>query len=1595
MKKRFLIIIITMLSILSLLCLASCVIDTAHADKKVSSISVDKISDWCYIGDDIDLTEASLYVVYEDDTVEYIPMLKSMLVTSSYNTNTAGRKTVTVLYKEASTTFEIDIVDPAVTKVTLVQLTGGDAPKNTYIRNTKFEVAGLELHMELEGGRIITMPVLSSMITFFDSSRLGVSEAEITYRSQKLYYEVTIIERTLVSIAVSSQPTSRTVYIGHNINPAGMVYAFTYDNAEVDLVAHNLVSSRISFAFNNSVASPSATVTVTYTENGTEKRFTTTFKTQVVSKNWASMEIIQEPVTAGILLSGAVYSPTGALITPEVRTNSTPINSILQGDTIDLSSGILRVTFDDGSTENIPMSDHYIKVYNNESTEKSEISGYRIEVSEERDVSAGDHFIRYTASKLSDEYIYDTDPSISVSVKDADGNHVSVHTNSDGKQLFEAVGGKIYIVTVTASVDMHTEVNGIPATVTHITNKSYFVYTVGAIAQRRVLDISSAGDYELIIIYSENEAWSINMNVRVLSREPERLELRSTDEVTGRTYIVGETVNITFVQYRLVYNNGDSDPWAPVTARMLSTDSTLSCVEPTSVRQKTISFSTNYNGRTYTSISMAVQIEPVAVVDALLDPPTNNYISAGGSLLNNLAGGTVTAYMNNSSKAVYALSQLYADGYISFIPDPDSEDNTLVRDTPYTGYYIYTVGGKQLEMAFEYYVVDFRVTQLDLRINTEEFKDTYYENEPLNFAGLELWALYASGQSEEISITEELLYRYSLGDSYVTLRYKGATVSYSVYIIKSEIVKIEIENLPRTVYFVADRIDFLDLANIIIRKIYNNGNVEKEIGINLVDNNENTPGWRFKNKDEVFFTLAAYYGHKQTVILSYKYEVANPITGLPEIAELTVEYVIEVSDSEIASISIYNPSSQPTDILCNAAAGFPLNLYNKLLYVSYRYGSTGGIVVSEIPLTADMVEYSVNDLTVGKRKVIINYNGVYAENVYVNVTDTYLDELIVEVVPKTKYMIGESLDLSTGLVRRIFKSYTSENLSWSDVIPMSIGDSTEAEVGFNSNISEGSIGASGYVTQTVIIPHYGKSYTVDVQIYKKFDAKVNYYSTISFYGDVSLPYAAISKDVADFAVPSFGVFFLNENELLNELPGDLADTVTELDEYGNVVSVRYMVEMSGGVIKYFIAVICEDRDLADGSTKVCYIDEALIITAENYPTSPAASGNRYLILARVYGNKYYNPANYAIKEMKIINRFIQITASPSNETATVWTINTTNNERAAYLVSVYIENKVARDSSISIALATPLKTGFEIIVTNFGNNSKLNIETEIRSAITQTYYGYYIYVTDEYGNIFQRPKESKTRLTGAEIVEGSEISDAVSIIDFSERTGVNIRTFDEVRGGKPIVEQFSFGMVGGGLIAVRTGRFFIIELFTGGLIRIPGNDVHYLVDPVNNVYKTGYQMEYADYYDSLGKSISGYDMLNYQGEESTVHNPNYFITYSKNIYIIKPKEVREIVFAGAAWNDTEKVYKITGYASEAGITLDGRYYVVGNNAWTSIGYDQLRLYRKEGESWVLLDRNTLITTQGTYKAEVCYNYIPAAGYKELVEPQRTCIITVN
>ena len=246
--------------------------------------------------DVLDVTGGDLRIYYNDSTYEEIEL--SVTMVSGFDNTVAGPQTLTVSYENHTDTYDIEIVARSLDRIAVTTL-----PDTTHYLVGKgvFSAAGGEITLYYDNDTTETVDLTNDMISGFSNKTVGTNTLTVSYGGKITTFNVTIDERSLTSIAITTKPT-KTIYIeGEIFDTAGMVVEAYYDNDTSGIVTDYKVSGYDS-------APGSKTIVVSY--EGKTASFTVT----VEEKRLAYISVTTKPNKMEYI-EGEPFDPTGMVVT--------------------------------------------------------------------------------------------------------------------------------------------------------------------------------------------------------------------------------------------------------------------------------------------------------------------------------------------------------------------------------------------------------------------------------------------------------------------------------------------------------------------------------------------------------------------------------------------------------------------------------------------------------------------------------------------------------------------------------------------------------------------------------------------------------------------------------------------------------------------------------------------------------------------------------------------------------------------------------------------------------------------------------------------------------------------------------------------------------------------------------------------------------------------------------------------------------------------------------------------------------------------------------------------------------------------------------
>ncbi len=217
MRRRAKVSFLLVSIVLFLLAFCACTPDIQLADPAVVSLSVDGAVTSGYVaGDDLDISDAVLYVTYDNDDIKSIPLEMDMVVSSSFDMTVPGKQTVVVSYGGCTTSFNIEVQPWDLADIKLIstpyvtEYVVGESvnPKGAVIR-----MSFQQSHNSKEA-RHTDIEVIDRYLEDYDRYTIGRKTIYVTYANARLSFEVNYIEKTATNINIVKKPDDNYVFIG-------------------------------------------------------------------------------------------------------------------------------------------------------------------------------------------------------------------------------------------------------------------------------------------------------------------------------------------------------------------------------------------------------------------------------------------------------------------------------------------------------------------------------------------------------------------------------------------------------------------------------------------------------------------------------------------------------------------------------------------------------------------------------------------------------------------------------------------------------------------------------------------------------------------------------------------------------------------------------------------------------------------------------------------------------------------------------------------------------------------------------------------------------------------------------------------------------------------------------------------------------------------------------------------------------------------------------------------------------------------------------------------------------------------------------------
>ncbi len=1472
MTKRIFILLVLILIVISAV---ACTNDIVYADPTVVSITVNGIfkTDGYIVGDELDISNATIVATYSNGKIEIVPLEYSMLGKDFSMSIPEVNKEIKVIYKQATTSFFITVYDLDFESVSLLT----NPTKLKYIEGESVTPTGATIGVNYKGGKMLTIPVTAKMLQNYDNTRLGDQEILISYYGRPMSFTVTFVPKTVKAITVLREPYQNTVFknYGDTLSLEGMRLKLIYDNGLTPDTVVTDIADSVFVYLNDSEAKtvearvaylpPNFPTEIEYEYLGNPMvskgdhvypdlaiasnvilddelsktygkvidvqpgkiKISTIVEYQVSSTDLEVGQIVLNSEYLGKYGSNNVFCSGGGIVTSIIngvvtiqtaptskfninvknrsfksieiltypRTNvnetDTKLNNIIQGDTLNLSTGRVRVYFDNGEFEDYAMNSTLIKVVNStDDMLRNEITDLVFSsVDNVEGLGEGRYQLLYDITHPYGE----NGVTIVVTVIDEDGNDIFVQDN----RFVSLQLAKNYTVSIAASRYSVTDGKVL------VSETNYYLSTIGAGVRHRQLDISSAGKHSLIVYYGGVMENGTKFTVNVSQKAPVGIILEQvTDNISNAVFYKGDTIPITSLRYKIVYDNQTESNWTGITIGMLGDGCTLTCDV---ITENKVIFFTVIGSPHVRSADLICKVRPMPIKSITFTAmPYNLFLTAtaGGNNNLDLSGGVLKVYYQNNTVQTLGdrigeptlpdLVNAASGNKIEF--DYASEEGGVVPSTAFTPEQIYSgeadsyrakiiytdADGATAEVYLDYYIYYIEgasksVTKITADFRVGQYKVNYVQSEEWDLSDIKIIVTYSDGTTSVIPATKEMVYQsstktvgtnLSLKFAYLGKIYNG-TLTYNV--VSRVEHALSVKTNGKDVYLTTDR--YIDLSQFRFIIEYNAGAPEEILGVNEFTGGYTTVGWWYQLYDlDDKLTVLNREGEKiirlyhtsrigeDYRIISYDIPISVYVnnTGIS-----SIEYIPEPADS-FYNVLVSVGQWSNLRVLAEVAAGWEImfsdydsannRVFKKYLTIHYVDGSTGYVEFDNT-----MLDYSTSELTSGYRKVRITYK-LATYDVAVLVNKAQLDRIEIETKPMTNYIAGSSLNLYGGVLRLVFK----ETLGNGDIrymykyIDMDNNDEVTT-TGFTSVIHPD----LDHQVQTINLryEYKGEAFNTsfNVTVYNKQDVVFRYQNTIFFYGRTKSAQVEAFRAVPEFTLPiasDINMYYVCNIHFMDE-----ADILAYL-----------AANPTRGRNNIMEIIVGYDND---GRAIYKYVDELYIQTQYFY--SPAPRGYDYYILMTVRGNTYYKDANYCIQKYTVIPKVIAVSAVNATEYAYIYRIKTENiAATVSYLFNLNFEEIRSHFSALTFM------TGLEMISPNA---NYLEIMLSVNTTFVETPENYnqikqvFTYIK---GLIESNVVVDKTKPVNEQVNVIVSNYDSFSVDGISK--GVNVGEFE---GGKP------------------------------------------------------------------------------------------------------------------------------------------------------------------------------------------------------------------
>ena len=483
--------------------------------KSIEIISAPTKTTYC-VGDTLDTTGLKIKVFYNSGSSRVVD---TGFICTPTTLNTAGTQTITVSYKDATTNVpKTATFDVTVQNVTLSGIAIASNPtKTSYFVGDTLDPTGLKLTATYNNG---TTQTITSGFTCTPTalSTAGAQTITVNYGGKAATFTVNVQDVTLSGIAIASNPTKTSYYVGDTLDTTGLKLTATYNNGTTQTITSGFICTPTALT-----SAGAQTVTVNY--GGKTATFTVN---------------VQDVTLSGIAIAS---NPTKT--------------SYFVGDTLDTTGLKLTATYNNGTTQTIT-------------------SGFTCTPTALSTAGAQTVTVNYGGKAA----------TFTVNVQDVTLSGIAIASNPTKTSYY--VGDTLDTTGLKLTATYN---NGTTQTIT-----SGFTCTPTA--------LSTAGAQTVTVNYGGKTAtFTVNVQDVTLS------SVAIASNPTKTSYFVGDTLDTTGLKLTATYNNGTTQT---ITSGFTCTPTALNTAGAQTV-------TVNYGGKTAT-FTVSVELPVLPLVTLTFDP---------------------------------------------------------------------------------------------------------------------------------------------------------------------------------------------------------------------------------------------------------------------------------------------------------------------------------------------------------------------------------------------------------------------------------------------------------------------------------------------------------------------------------------------------------------------------------------------------------------------------------------------------------------------------------------------------------------------------------------------------------------------------------------------------------------------------------------------------------------------------------------------------------------------------------------------------------------------------------------------------------------